>query len=331
MKVREAGYSIYSNLQPYHYTNGDKNTIGGRKASAYNYVRHLKDYVEKFNPNMLSFDYYPFDQDRVINGVSGDVEGANQYFKNLAMVRSVAEEKGIPFWAFVQAGTNWPNDGESVLDATTNNVPTAGEFKWNANTALAFGAKGIQYFPMIQPEPFAYETGGGMDYRRNGLIGADGKVNSWYSYAQQVNAQIAAVDHVLMNATNEGLMSTGGYAKSQATDAVASIAMYEKKNSFQYTEKDPLTTPILTSYADATVTVAETNVTYGALTGCFTTADGRHALYIVNYDPTKEATITVNLGSEKAVSITADAVTEEMTAASVTKTVGAGEAMLVIF
>ncbi len=331
----EAGERLFGNLEPYHYTNGDENAYHDHKASGYMYKKHLEYYVDKLKPSEISYTYYPFDQDKTKNGVSGDVEGASQYFQNLLIARTVADDAGIPFWSFVQAGSNWNDDATGSIAPTTNNCPTRGEFKWNANTALAFGAKGIQYFPLIQPEFFANTTGGSKDYKRNGLLGANGEPTSWYAYAQEVNAQIAAVDHVLMNATNEGLMSTGGYAKSQATDVVASMILYEKTSdswyqpSDKYTARETLTTTIHTSYANATVSASD--ATYGALTGCFATGDGQHALYIVNYNPSSDNTITVNFGSNKAVSIVTNAVAEEMTTSVVTKTLGAGEAMLIVY
>ena len=335
LRADEAGYRLFGNLEPFHYTNGDENAYHDHKASGYLYKKHLEYYVEKLKPSEISYTYYPFDKDKTKNGVSGDVEGASQYFQNLLIARTVAANAGIPFWSFVQAGSNWNDDATGSIAPTTNNYPTRGEFKWNANTALAFGAKGIQYFPLIQPEFFANTTDGTKDYERNGLIGANGEPTSWYAYAQEVNAQIAAVDHVLMNATNEGLMSTGGYAKSQATDVVASMTLYEKTSdswyqpSDKYTARETLTTTIHSSYAGATVSASDT--TYGALTGCFTISGGQHALYIVNYNPSSDNTITVNLGSNKAVSIVTNAVAEEVTTSVVTKTLGAGEAMLIVY
>lgn len=52
------------------------------------------------------------------------------------------------------------------------------------------------------------------DFDRNGLIGADGTTTKWFDYAKAMNAQIAAVDDVLMAATLEGyVIGTIGEAK----------------------------------------------------------------------------------------------------------------------
>ena len=143
-----------------------------------------------------------------------------------------------------------------------------------------------------------------------------------------------------MNATNEGLMSTGEHAKTQATDVVENMKFYKGlwNEDKELTADMQAKTPIHTSgYEGATVTSNEPSsaTQYGTLTGCFEIKDGKykgkHALYIVNYNPSSDNIITVNLGSEKPVTITANAVTEEMTASSVTKTLGAGEAMLIVY
>ena len=77
---------------------------------------------------------------------------------------------------------------------------------WNVNTSLACGVKGIQYFLGFQPLHFAYAPNGTYDFTRNGFFGANGNVNRWYYYAQKMNVQVGAVDEILMNSYNVGLL-----------------------------------------------------------------------------------------------------------------------------
>ena len=118
------------------------------------------DYVEKvnstLNPAALMWDYFPFAVPKTEDETSRKelkIDKA-EYFWNMAEIRRQAQGSNKPFWAYVQAGANW-NDDQDYF-ATEVYVPTEGQFRWNMNTSLAFGAQGIQYFPLIQPYHFAY-------------------------------------------------------------------------------------------------------------------------------------------------------------------------------
>ena len=249
--------TAYTNLYPLDANQG---TEEGYKA-------YLEEYCTTYNPKMLSFDNYPF--------VTTNVKNTQNYFKNLAIVRDKAIEHNIPFWAFVQAGSNF----EGQDKATNNSTPTAAEFKWNVNMNLAFGAKGIQYFPLVQPDEFAVTNdGSGADYKRNGLIGANGETNTWYDYAVEANAQIAAVDDVLMNSESKGIMTVGTYAKTNTKNSGMPVHQtYEMVQS---------------------LTTSESGLfTYGAVAGCFDYR-GKTAVYVVNYNVNKANTITLSFDKE---------------------------------
>lgn len=96
---------------------------------------------------LLSFDSYPFFEKKVSSG------GVTPYLKSLGTISKVAREDGYPFWSCIQAGTDFRDDGS---DGATSGYLTQEQTLWNVNTSLAFGAKGIVYFPLIQPTYFAY-------------------------------------------------------------------------------------------------------------------------------------------------------------------------------
>ena len=316
--ARETNIFTYANLHPFVYPTA-------RKQGRYEYTTYLRDYVKQFNPTVLSYDNYPFTSYGASTGDTGSgVHDAYRYFENLAMAKYVSEnENNIPFWAFVQVG-----DGFQHNEITANN-PSKGEFKWLANTALAFGAKGIQYFPLVQPEGFKDID---ENTSSNGLLNKKGEKTEWFDYAVDVNAQVAAIDEVLMNATNDGLMSTGGYAKSQATDKVATMELREKvdgwlSSSYELRETiNPYT--IRSSYNGATVTSSES--TYGALTGCFTYGE-KHALYIVNYNVEGDSTIKVDFTDDNTKATTIHNAVKSEKTGDIQMTLGAGEAVLVVY
>ena len=236
------------------------------------------------------------------------------------MVRYVADKNNIPLWTFVQSG-----DGFELTPKADN--PSEGEFKWNANMGLAFGAKGIQYFPLVQPENFQNLDG----KVSSGLLSADGVETTWYAYAQKVNKQISAIDHILMDATNVGIMAAGEYAVSQAADTVEEINLYDSISWFS-SPVGYASTPVLPDYDGVTVTVEEGNE-YGAVTGCFEYGD-KHALYIVNYNVYGEDTdkVTVDFGSTNTTATTIhNALTETKTGTSMSFELAPGEAVLVVY
>ena len=210
-------YLSYSNLYPiyinYNNVMDDKwswitsNTESGIKEKYTSYVETVSTSMQN---DVLSWDFYPFEEDHLNkNGTDYDY---SLYFWNMDLIRAKAINQSKPFWAVIQAGSNWNNrdkNGNLIAKSTTEYYPTQSQFNWNVNTSLAYGAKGIQYFPLVQPIQFAYDSiNSDWDFERNGILSAWGGKTQWYYYAQEMNKQIAAIDEVLMNATNEGVIAS---------------------------------------------------------------------------------------------------------------------------
>jgi len=222
------------------------------------YDKYVDDVVTSCKLKVLSFDYYLFDK----HGYALE-HGKRGYFDNLAMMRKKSKQHNIPFWPHIQAGSNW-NDASTDMKQTVNDYPTRAEVFWNVNTSLAYGAKGIQYFPLIQPSFFAYEENGQYDYERNGVIGANHKPTKWYAYIKDVNAYIETVDEVLMNAESEAVLAIGE----------------EVQNDTGITEA---------SYGD----LISVDAKAGALIGVFS-HEGKCVYYVVNYDVENTQTIELH-------------------------------------
>ena len=271
------------------------------RLSGMNYSQYL-DAILETNQKVLSFDDYPFN-DSETEGVTN----AGGYFTSLWQVRSKALQNNIPFWGYVQAGGHFT---ESKTSTNAKLQPTEAETYWNVNTMLAFGAKGIEWFTLIQPDAFSY-TADGRDYDRNGLIGADKTTTPFYAYAQKMNTHIAGVDEVLMKAESNGLMATTGHASTEVREGGATL-MSSTENMLADTN------PIVTS-----------NTEYGALVGCFNYQD-TEAFYVVNYDVTKEQEITLNFDVKRMYRLLRDGAESDGSGKSVTLTIPAGEAVLVV-
>ena len=194
-----AGLDIYGNALGYWA--GEDNLYGYSDPIAYD--AYIKQYFEQFGPKMLSVTQYPYTSEK-----TPDSTLTALLYDKLSHYRVYANRYQVPFWRMLQAGGQW-NDIAAWVESKPA-YPSEGELLLDVNMSLAYGAKAIQYFPLIQPIHFAYETGGKYDYvNRNGLIGADGNKTRWFYYAKRANTQIKAIDEYLMNAASAGVLVHG--------------------------------------------------------------------------------------------------------------------------
>lgn len=259
--------------------------------------QYLTEFCETQNPNNLIFDVYPFDE---------SVRNKHDVFLyNLATYREFGEKYNIPWWSFIQAGSQW-NDAQNYFESQTPYYPNEGEFDWNVNLNLAFGAKGLNYFPLFQPYYFAYGKEEGVyDFNRNGLIGTWGNKNQWYYYAQRINKHIAVIDEVLMNSVNKGILATGEKSKAQT----------------RYTRDALLKGSSFRELAD---------VEGDALIGCFN-YEGKTALYVVNYSYEYAQDITLRFVSDYKVKVVQNAETSYKEGNGLTLNMPAGDGVLIVF
>ena len=260
------------------------------------YEEYVKQFCETLSPTNISYDFYPWDE--------GDTRGDfTRYFWNLALIREYAQKYEIPFWVFIQAGSQW-SDGAQAFDSGEY-VPTEGEFDWSVNMSLAFGAQGIQYFPLIQPYYFAYAESQEFDFERNGMIGAWGNKNRWYYYAQDINKHIAAIDEVLMNSVSKGIIVSGQKAQEYCADTREAVL-------------------------DGTSWRELADVSGNTIVGCFN-YQGKTALYVVNNDYEWAQDITLNFQDTYKVRVLQAADTKYLATNQLTLNMEAGEGVLVVF
>lgn len=261
----------------------------------------FKQYLETFltltNSKILSSNYYCYLQPEQ------GTNRTNGYFAYLSTMRTVSNAFEVPFWNYVQTGGQWDRQGKSSLGT----FPNEAEFLWNVNTTLAYGCKGIEYFTISQPIEFSRTNDeNNPDFGRIGLLGAVGNKTQWYYYTQKANKQIAAIDHILMNATNKGVIRKG-YLESYLNSS-------EVVNSFRE----------LTS-VNSTIVNSDTD---GALIGCFD-YQGRTALYVVNASVKNKGQITLNFNGNYGYEVIQRAKSVNVVGNSITLTLEAGEGVMV--
>ena len=250
--------NAYVNLYAFHpeWIGVNNNTIWLDRPY---FEAYVDAYCKGCAAKMLSEDYYIFD--------AHSVENAAEYYTNLEIMNQYAQKYHIPYWVHIQLGGQW-NDGAQRKESVQY-YPQPEEVIWNVNTSLAYGAKGIQYFPLLQPHYFAFAPEGEMDFNRNGLITANGEKSMWFDCVKEANAQIRAVGGYLMKMTHKQMIAKGHYAEQNLPDAAASW------------------------HELASVELKDGSDQYGAVIGCFE-YQGRSAFYVVNNDVKNKQSVVLN-------------------------------------
>lgn len=104
--------------------------------TGYSYEQFVENYFHITGPDIVSFDYYPFDK--------GEPETQNKlqtaYFRSMETIRSKALEQDTPYFAMVQSFWN------SSIATNSTKKPTEWDIRMNVNSLLAYGFKGIVFF-----------------------------------------------------------------------------------------------------------------------------------------------------------------------------------------
>ena len=283
----------YTNLLPYWESMGTEAE----------YLQYLEAYFTSYgNPKQMSFDYYVFSDKET-------QRNAQEYFTGLKLIKQKAQEHNVPFWAVVQAG-NYVS-GNIIRDTKDTAYVTDGMTRWTVHTALAYGAQGITYYPLVQPYSYSQQknwlglTKSTYNYDRNGIIGADGTTTPYYEYIKNVNGQITAVDEVLMNAANCGVVVTEGSSAAAETG--------------------------ITDYGYGVLSHLISTGSAGAMAGCFDYY-GQNAYYAVNYDYNNAQNITLYFNGDYSLSVTVNGATEivNTTDGQYTISLRAGDGALVL-
>ncbi len=297
--VKERGYDLFANALG--TWEGDNNFYGYDAPLTYD------EYMQKFfeelkGIKMLSATQYPF-----TSANTSEEEISSNLYSLLAKYRKYAKDNNVSHWRMLQAGGQW-NDDQQWIESVSP-YPSEGELLFDVNTSLAFGAKGIQYFPLIQPFYFAYEKGGTYDFdNRNGLIGADGNLTRWYYYAKRANTEIQAIDHVLMKSSNEGVIVHGDAAKKYVVGSGDLEGAYIEEGKWRE----------LTSISGK-----------DCIVGCFDYLGGT-ALYVVNYSRTEKSDIELSFSDNYRYEVIQRGVSADVVGNYIPLTLDTGEGALIV-
>lgn len=145
--------------------------------------------------NLVSYDYYPIENSGL----------RSSFYSNFESYRKLCDQLSLPLWAFVMSCPH-----------RTYPAPTIGHLKFEAFTALAYGAQGIQYFTYQTPFNTAEAFG-------PAIIDGAGNKTETYDLAKELNAQLKALSAVFLGASSISRMFTGslpsGIRSENAYDA----------------------------------------------------------------------------------------------------------------
>ncbi len=170
----DPAHLAYINLFP---TYADNKQLGTKGDTVTAYREHLRQFVEQVKPALLSYDHYQF-------AVTGD---SGNYFLNLALVRQIAEQRGLPFLNIVQAATWDPS----------MRIPTGDEVRYLAYTTLAYRAQGISYYVYCCPG------------HKGAIALPDGTPTPLYHTLKTVNREFAAIGGELQPLRSLGMYHAG--------------------------------------------------------------------------------------------------------------------------
>lgn len=193
------GKTFYTNMMPTYATENQLNngaaSGGGNPSTIELYEKYVDEFLDKVKPQMFSYDFYP-----MVNSYPNIQSG---YFRNMSIVAEKTAEAGIPFWTFIQS-CSW---------GSTVRICNQAEIDWQVNTALAYGAKGIQYFTYWTPYDDSGTNPGFYPSRSDEQIGAmvshDGKKQDMYYRVQKTNINLTEVGKVLLDCGFAGIVQHG--------------------------------------------------------------------------------------------------------------------------
>jgi hypothetical protein len=173
VKERHPGAWPYVNLFP-NYANAGQ-------LGAATYDEYVEKFVEVCQPPILSYDHYSI--------FEGGVFRSKEYFQNLESMRRAALKHELPFWQIMLS-----------LGALNFREPSAADFRFQAFTSLAYGARGLTWFTYFTPAVGNF---------RNGPIDQFGNPTPTWGYMQNVNLQIGKLAPTLLKLKSDRVYHFG--------------------------------------------------------------------------------------------------------------------------
>lgn len=184
---------VFSNLLPTYASTG---MIGN------DYRAYVREYIEKTSPDILMFDYYPY------QGATGD--SLAKMMANIAIGIEEAKAANIPLYTFIQS-------------SASGNLrePSYEELRLNMHLNLAMGVKGVAYFLCCEH----YENWG-----YSAMIDYYGNTTEMYDKITKVNSEINAMKGVYLDYDFKGVMLSQYSAGEAQLNSVSDSILLDSYN-----------------------------------------------------------------------------------------------------
>lgn len=177
------------------------------------YEEHVRGFIEKIEPSIISYDHYSFlkrevkeltdspeayisPENREKNGWQGILyEKYNRegFFDNLELARRLSKEYGIPWMTIIMLVEHWHY-----------RYLNEAELRWEAFNALAYGPQSIWHFTYWTPAG----TGEGWSYH-HAAIEKDGSRDPHYYDIKNVNKDLLLLGGILRECDSEEVFHVG--------------------------------------------------------------------------------------------------------------------------
>ncbi|NOY58083.1 MAG: hypothetical protein GXO75_03985 [Calditrichaeota bacterium] len=170
LSKKDSLHQVYINLFPIYTTPVRLDTN--------DYAGYVQDFLETVHPRIASFDHYPI----LDSGLRP------RFFENLEIIRRAALKDTVPFWAFALTTRH----GQYVK-------PVLPHLRFEVYSALAYGAKGIQYFTYATPRSNRKFKFG------EALLDPSGQTTTTYHLVAKLNNEIRTIGPLLLDLTSTGV------------------------------------------------------------------------------------------------------------------------------
>lgn len=143
------------------------------------YYTYVDEYVRTVNPPLISLDIYPVKLDR-----NDNIYIDPALYPTMEVISQVSRDSERPFWAYVLCNSHWRYP-----------KPTREYLRFQAFTALAYGAQGLIYFTYQLPD-FDKE---GKEFSNTPIDREGNRTDVWYM-VKDVNSEINSMAKVFNGA-----------------------------------------------------------------------------------------------------------------------------------
>lgn len=180
-------YEYYVNLLPSYASPAQ--LFGSNYDDSLKFSDYVDRFINKTNPAFISYDHYALRR----AGLMGTIRPA--WLSDLEVFAEASKRYDIPFFIFLLCTGHW----DYIRPQTYR------EFAWQAYSALAYGAQGLQaftYWSYLIPD-------NNPDNLAEGLVGPRGEIMPLYYAVQEVFNEISAFENYYMNFKWQGTMPIG--------------------------------------------------------------------------------------------------------------------------